>query len=48
MYFNDVDFGFTTKYLNKYPYDGKGLGKNEYGIIEPIPNKGKNKRTLGI
>lgn len=34
--------------MHKCQYGGKGLDKNEQGIIQPIPNEGQQKRTTNI
>jgi len=34
--------------MKKYKYGGKGLGKNEQGIIEHVPNEGQHNRINGI
>ena len=38
--------GFAAKYMEKLNYGGKGLGKNEDGIIEPVTVQ--KKTVLGI
>lgn len=40
MHLNSIDYIFVKQYMHKYQHDGKGLGKNEQGIVEPITNKG--------
>ena len=36
---------FAQRYMEKYGYEeGKGLGRNEHGIVEPIKAVGHTKR----
>jgi len=48
MYFNSIDFAFVNEYIHKCQYGEKGLGKNEQGIIEPIPNEGQHQRITNV
>jgi len=48
MHLNSIDLAFAIKYMEKYQYGGKGLGKDEQVIIKPITNEKLHKRTSRI